>query len=75
MMMYESFPYFEKILYKNYKMFYIINEVLLTVKKINEVLPAKVMNINKLVCYSNFLHCVNLIKGLQVRYDIRTVLI
>jgi hypothetical protein len=38
-------------------------------------LLAKDMNIDELVCYSNFLHCVNLIKCPQVRYHIHAVLI
>jgi hypothetical protein len=33
------------------------------------------MNIDDLVCYSDSLHCVNLIKGPQVRYHIHVVLI
>jgi ribonuclease HI len=38
-------------------------------------LLAKDMNIDELVCYSDSLHCVNLIKGPQVRYHILAVLI
>jgi hypothetical protein len=32
-------------------------------------------NIDKLACYSDFLHCVNLIKGPQVKYHIHAGLI
>jgi hypothetical protein len=40
-----------------------------------DLLLAKDMNIDGLVCYCDCLHCVNLIKGLQVRYHIHVVLI
>jgi ribonuclease HI len=36
---------------------------------------AKDMNIDELICYSDSLHCVNLIKGPQIRYHIHAVLI
>jgi ribonuclease HI len=39
------------------------------------LLLAKDMNIDEFVCYSDSLHCVNLIKGPQVRYHIHAVLI
>jgi ribonuclease HI len=39
------------------------------------LLLAKDMNIDDLVCYSDSLHCVNLIKGPRVRYHIHDVLI
>jgi hypothetical protein len=38
-------------------------------------LLAKDMNIDELVCYSDSLYCVNLIKGPQVRYHTNVVLI
>jgi hypothetical protein len=38
-------------------------------------LLARDMNIDELVCYSDSLHCVNLIKGPQIRYHIRVILI
>ncbi|MCH96917.1 S-like ribonuclease, partial [Trifolium medium] len=33
------------------------------------------MSIDELICYSDSLHCINLIKGLQVKYRIQAVLI
>jgi ribonuclease HI len=39
------------------------------------LLLTKDVNINELICYSDSLHCVNLIKGSQVRYHIHAVLI
>jgi ribonuclease HI len=39
------------------------------------LLLAKDMNIDEFVCYSDSLHCVNLVKGPQVRYHIHAVLI
>jgi hypothetical protein len=39
------------------------------------LLLAKDMNIDDLVCCSDSLHCVNLIKGLQVKFHIYAVLI
>ncbi|CAJ2628075.1 N-hydroxycinnamoyl/benzoyltransferase [Trifolium pratense] len=39
------------------------------------LLLAKDMNIDELVCYSDSLHSVNLIKGLHVKYHIHAVLI
>jgi hypothetical protein len=33
------------------------------------------MSIDELICYSDSLHCVNLIKGSQVKYHIHAVLI
>jgi hypothetical protein len=33
------------------------------------------MSINELICYTDSLHCVNLIKGPQVKYHIHAVLI
>ncbi|GAU37585.1 hypothetical protein TSUD_395580 [Trifolium subterraneum] len=39
------------------------------------LLLAKDMSIDELVCYSDSLHCVNLIKGPQVKYHIHAVLI
>ncbi|GAU35593.1 hypothetical protein TSUD_295290 [Trifolium subterraneum] len=39
------------------------------------LLLAKDMNIDELACYSDSSHCVNLIKGPQVRYHIHAVLI
>jgi hypothetical protein len=40
-----------------------------------EILLAKDMNIDELVCYSDSLHCVNLIKSPQVKYYIHAVLV
>jgi hypothetical protein len=39
------------------------------------LLLARDMNIDELVCYSDSLHCVNLIKDPQVKYHIHAVLI
>ncbi|MCI35860.1 RNA-directed DNA polymerase (Reverse transcriptase), partial [Trifolium medium] len=39
------------------------------------LLLAKNMGIDELVCYSDSLHCINLIKGPQVKYNIHAVLI
>jgi hypothetical protein len=39
------------------------------------LLLTKIMNIDELVCYSNFLHCINLIKSPKVRYHTHVVLI
>jgi ribonuclease HI len=39
------------------------------------LLLAKDMNIDEIDCYSDSLHCVNLIKGLQIKYLIHVVLI
>jgi hypothetical protein len=39
------------------------------------LLLAKDTSINELVCYSASLHCINLIKGPQVKYHIHAVLI
>jgi hypothetical protein len=38
-----------------------------------DLLLAKDMNIDELVCYSDSLHCVNLIKDLKVRYHIHAL--
>ncbi|CAJ2638352.1 S-like ribonuclease [Trifolium pratense] len=39
------------------------------------LLLAKDMSIDELVCYSDSLHCINLINGPQVKYHIHAVLI
>jgi hypothetical protein len=41
----------------------------------NGLLLDKDMNIDEMVCYSDYLHCVNLIKSPDVRYHIHAVLI
>jgi hypothetical protein len=41
----------------------------------NGLLLDKDMNIDEMVCYSDYLHCVNFIKGPKVRYHILAVLI
>jgi hypothetical protein len=60
-----------QVSFKDHLTFCLLNCMLST----KGLLLAKDMNIDKLVYYSDALHCVNLIKGPQVRYHIHAVLI